>query len=1027
MIALLVAVVVQQPASPRLLDGFEMSSTWSARPADGVALTIRTDAGYRGRAMRLDFAFQAGAGYAIAHRDVAIDLPDDYELSFYIRGETPDENLEVKLIDSTGDNVWWVNRRNYAFPRTWRKITLKKRQLGFAWGPAGGGELHHAAALEFAITAGSGGRGTVWIDELTLTPRAPEAGDPGPPRVRASSAAPGSPPSAVLDGDSARAWRSGTGDAQWLVVDFRRPREYGGLVLFWDTRDYATQYSVQVSDDGRRWDTLHGVSGGNGGRDYIALPETESRYLRLSLRESSRGRGYRLRSLTIEPLEFGATPNDFFRSVARAAPHGVYPKYFTDRQSYWTVVGASGGTSQALLNEEGLLEAGPRVFSIEPFLLVDGSLVTWSDVTIDQGLASGDLPVPWVRWRHDDVTLTVTAFVAGPPEAFVLYATYRVENAGVAPRAARLYLAVRPFQVNPPWQFLGTPGGVGTIHALAYDGRVVRVDRGATVVPLDRPSGFGAATFDEGEVVSEYLERGVVPWRRAVRDPAGYAAGALVYELTLLPGASREIALGVPLATGSRTAPRARLAAERTATEDQWRAALNRVSVSLPTETGKDLASALRTTLAYLLIERDGPALRPGTRSYARAWIRDGALISRALLQLGHSAEVRDFITWYARRQYANGKVPCCVDARGSDPVPEHDSNGEFLYLIAEYGRFTGDTALVREMWPRVDRAVAYLDSLRHAPAEVPFRGLLPPSISHEGYSAKPMHSYWDDFWALRGFKDAAVIAGWLGQGDSAARYTAVRDSFRVDVLTSLGESMAAHHIEYLPGAADLGDFDATSTAIALAPVDELAHLPREAVRRTFDRYYDNFVARRGLPGTAPSPWDSYTPYEMRVAGTFVRLGQPDRARELLAYFLGDRRPRAWNEWGEVVWRDAASPKFVGDMPHAWVGAEFIRSVLDLFAYERESDSSLVVGAGLAPEWVTTPPGMSVHGLRTVYGTLDLSASGDSDSVVVWVGGTLRVPPGGVIVSSPVDPTQTTTVRALPAELTFRRRPTTVR
>jgi len=90
-------------------------------------------------------------------------------------------------------------------------------------------------------------------------------------------------------------------------------------------------------------------------------------------------------------------------------------------------------------------------------------------------------------------------------------------------------------------------------------------------------------------------------------------------------------------------------------------------------------------------------------------------------------------------------------------------------------------------MWPRVARAVAYLDSLRHTPAEAPFRGLLPPSISHEGYSAKPMHSYWDDFWALRGFKDAAVIAGWLGQRDSAARYAAVRDSFRVDVLTSLG------------------------------------------------------------------------------------------------------------------------------------------------------------------------------------------------------------------------------------------------
>ncbi len=1017
MIALFLALAVQQPPSPRVLDAFETVGAWSAHPADGVEMTIALDAGYRGRALRLDFAFRAGAGYAVAHRDIPIDLPDDYELSFYVRGETPDENLEVKLIDSTGDNVWWVNKRNYAFPRSWRKVTIKKRQIAFAWGPAGGGELRHAAALEFAITAGGGRRGTVWIDELTLTPRRPGPRDPGPPLVRASSAAPGSPLGAVPNGDSTRAWHSGPGDAQWLTLDFRRPREYGGLVLSWDARDYATWYLVQASDDGRRWDTMHTVSGGNGGRDYIALPETESRYLRLSLHKSSRGRGYRLLDLTVEPLEFAATPNDFFASVAKGARPGTYPKYFTNRQSYWTVIGASGGTQQALLNEEGMLEAGPRAFSLEPFLWVDSALVSWNDVTLEQGLVSGDLPIPWVRWRRGDLTLTVTGFVAGPPNAAVLYATYRVENLGPASRAARLDIAVRPFQVNPPWQFLGVPGGVGAIHALAYDGQVVRVDGRATVVPLDRPSGFGAATFDEGEVVSEYLAHGVLPARHVATDSAGYATGALAYDLSIPAGGARETTLGVSFASGSPTLLGARTSAALASTEAEWREAFDRARLSLPTELGMALTSTLRTTLAYLLIERDGSALRPGTRSYGRAWIRDGALIARALLQLGHADEVRDFIRWYAGHQYANGKLPCCVDARGSDPVPEHDSNGEFLYLVAEYGRFTGDSALVREMWPRVSSAVAYLDSLRHTPAETRFRGLLPPSISHEGYSAKPMHSYWDDFWALRGFKDAAQLAEWLGERDSAARYAAVRDSFRTDLLASLHASMASHQIDYLPGAADLGDFDATSTAIALAPVDELSHLPPDAVRRTFDRYYKEFLARR----TGTTAWDAYTPYEMRVAGAFVRLGQPERSRDLLEYFLADRRPRAWNEWGEVVWRDRAAPKFIGDMPHAWIGAEFIRSMLDLFAYERESDSSLVIGAGIAPEWVTTAPGVVVHGLRTAYGSLDLSARGDSDSVVVHLNGTMRAPAGGLVVHSPLDG-RTTTVRALPADITFRYR-----
>ena len=34
----------------------------------------------------------------------------------------------------------------------------------------------------------------------------------------------------------------------------------------------------------------------------------------------------------------------------------------------------------------------------------------------------------------------------------------------------------------------------------------------------------------------------------------------------------------------------------------------------------------------------------------------------------------------------------------------------------------------------------------------------MPASISHEGYSAKPQYSLWDDFWALRGYRDATEM-----------------------------------------------------------------------------------------------------------------------------------------------------------------------------------------------------------------------------------------------------------------------------
>ena len=119
------------------------------------------------------------------------------------------------------------------------------------------------------------------------------------------------------------------------------------------------------------------------------------------------------------------------------------------------------------------------------------------------------------------------------------------------------------------------------------------------------------------------------------------------------------------------------------------------------------ITQTLRANLAYILINRDGPG-HPARLPLLRALVdpRRLADFDRAAA-LGHADEVRDFIDWYAPFQFANGKVPCCVDSRGADPVPENDSHGEFIYLVAEYYRHTRDRALARaDVAARAARAV---------------------------------------------------------------------------------------------------------------------------------------------------------------------------------------------------------------------------------------------------------------------------------------------------------------------------------
>lgn len=1010
LIALMVLMPGEKAAAQGtlLLDDFEELKGWNAAASEGASLEIAQDTGHSGMGMRLDFAFKAGGGYIIARKDFSLPLPENYAFTYYMRAEAPSNNFEFKLIDPSGQNVWRHTMRDFSFPPDWRLVTVKNQHLKFAWGPAGGGVIKHVGTLEFAISVGTGGRGSVWIDELRFKEREPLGPYTLTPVVRSSTFTEGHKPQLALDQDPTTRWKSGLlSESQWLLIDFLKRREYGGLVIDWDREDYATAYEVQISDDGEDWELAYAVAAGNGGRDYISMPDTESRYLRLDLSRSSRGQGYGILSLTVKPFEFSASPNHFFEAIAREAPRGTYPKYWVGEQSYWTVVGVDGDDKEGLLNEEGMLEVDKGAFSIEPFLYAGGDLIPWSEVEVVQELERGYLPIPSVTWRHHKLVLKITAFAAGRPGASTLYARYRVENTGPDPQHVTLFLAVRPFQVNPPWQSLNMVGGTALIRELAYAGHTVWVNRDKAVVSLMAPHRFGAVSFDQGPI-TDHLRAGKLPEQAQVSDSFGHASGALEYGLDLLPGAAQEVYLAIPFhepkleeAAGEDLGQRQLEEAIR-----YWEAKLDRADIRLLPEA-QQITQTLKSTLAYILINRDGPAIQPGSRCYARSWIRDGALTSAALLGMGYTEEVHDFIRWYAGFQFADGKVPCCVDQRGPDPVPEHDSNGEFIYAVMEYYRYTRDAGFLTEMWPHVVKAVEYIESLLRQRLTEAFRipeklavfGLVPESISHEGYASHPVHSYWDNFFVLRGLKDAAAMAVVLGDEEHATHFAKLRDAFRSNLYASISRALAGHGIDYIPGSVDLGDFDPTSTAIALTPGGELQNLPEPALTRTFEKYKAYFLQRQ----RGEIPWEAYTPYELRNVGALIRLGQRGFALEALNFFLADQRPRAWNQWPEIVWRDPTVPEFIGDMPHTWVGSGFILSMRSLFAFEREADQALVIAAGLPREWVERETGVTVKRLPTYYGTLNYSLRSDGPGGLrLSLSGDLVLPPGKIVVKPPL-------------------------
>ena len=1008
--------------SPRVLDPFETLTPWAADASTDVSSALSAVDGHDGRAMRLAYDFNGRSGYAFAARAIDLDVPDNYEISFWLRGQMQPNTLEIKFVDASGDNVHWRQIRGFQANAEWTLYTIKKRQIGRAWGPNPDHVFRGAERMEFVVTAGEGGAGWIEVDELELRELPPEPSVPPRPLASASSEAGLNVAARAVDDDPATAWRSAGAGDQSLTLDLGHEREFGGVTLRWAERAAASAYRLQASSDEGTWRDLATVVDGDGGVDWLRTPEASARWLRLELRSPVPAVGedrptgaYALNSLEIETLSFGESPTSFVRALASESRRGLYPRGFVGEQPYWTLVGVDGGGESGLMGENGTLELRRGGPSIEPFVLDNGRLVTWTDVNVSQSLQDGDLPIPTVTWGFDDWTLAITAFAEGTPEQVQLYGQYVLTNTSNRPTTLTLALMARPFQVNGPSQFLAIPGGVGPIEQIDWNGSTLVLNDAIRISSLVTPDGLVMSRFAAGADPQSLLAR-----TDRLRDPAeahvdsdssALMAGALLYDVTLQPGEARTFGLVARLAgptpdlapatdvAGTLDAARSRVAAG-------WREKLDRFDLTLPVGQQR-IEDVMRSSLAHMLMSRQGPILQPGTRSYNRSWIRDGAMMAEGLNRLGHADLSADYLRWYAPFVFDNGKVPCCVDFRGADPVPENDSHGEFVFLAAETWRYTREEALLREVWPQVAGAIAYMDGLRATTRTAEYQtaetrhlfGLLPPTISHEGYSDKIAYSYWDNFWGLLGYRDAAFIADVLGETAAAVRIRGAEAEFKADVMAAIPATARFQGIDWIAGAADRGDFDATSTTIALSPGGLIEDLPQELLTRTFDKWWDNFIARQ----ENREAWKDYTPYELRNVGALVRLGRRGDALRALDFYFADMRPRAWNGWAEVVGRDAREPRFIGDMPHAWISSDFIRSTLDLLVYERDRDHALVLAAGVPTEWLAGE-GVGVTGVRTAYGPLIYNLRQTRDGYLLTLDGQVS-PPGGFVLQWPAGET----------------------
>jgi hypothetical protein len=390
-------------------------------------------------------------------------------------------------------------------------------------------------------------------------------------------------------------------------------------------------------------------------------------------------------------------------------------------------------------------------------------------------------------------------------------------------------------------------------------------------------------------------------------------------------------------------------------------------------------AESLDAQVAHLMMGLVGRETRPGDpTNYPLAWLRDGAYAVVALARAGQLDVARQLSYSLAENDFFGGFGP------------EADAPGLALWAIEEVSVQVRDHEFDEWLWPHVFRKAEFILEMLDAkqPIRKAVRGPIVPrhrndpdlslicDPARDGLIVGRMDWHRPLLFVnavnYRGLLSAAALAERQDHRGEAARWRERAAQLQRAWVAAFKPPASENERTYTSG---------------LWPT-WVASPHRDAFRQGLEDRWSKLRTAEGSFRETPL----WTYFEIADTHQWLFLGQPERAWKTLHYFWnGQVSPGLYTWWegeGEEntfgLWeqvRGWVNPPHV--TPHYWTAAEMLLLQLDMLAYvdESASEQTLVIGAGVSPEWVSRP--MSVRGVSTRLGDVDWKWDGSTMQVTV--------------------------------------------
>jgi hypothetical protein len=566
-------------------------------------------------------------------------------------------------------------------------------------------------------------------------------------------------------------------------------------------------------------------------------------------------------------------------------------------QRNWVAIGFPGRAIEASIDMAGGLMVFPGSYTIEFATLENGRLLRPQSGSADVKL---ELKAPHriiCKWRSIAIEYTATA------------TGIEFRASGTKP----LLLSVRPFNFEGP----------ALLYKLHYNEKKKQLTGDAELAFEKAPDHSLVSDLQNGDALRRIVPRvrrlrqkqSQVRAGHDVKDSFGLTTAAFYFaaadrcEGTI----TDNVAHSIPPALAGKSA--------RDIEEIYFTETL---TANLPKGYGDWLEHAKN----HMITLWDYDSIKPGSYTYHHFWIRDAVIMMYALLLMGAKKAVRPIIERFANMVKPSGLF--------ESQTGEWDANGQALWILAQYVRFTHDTAVITQLKGQIEKMIGWIEKTagQHG-------GVLPPGFSAEHLGPADWY-LWDNFWTLGGLKQITPFLKQIGLEERAEKlYTRVAGS----VNRYLSE------YSYIPAALGRGKDAGMIGSIAAAYPLQIAEFSDERMLRTLSLIKENYF----FDGCffQENIHSGLNPYlTLQMAESYLYFGRTNEARRILRSIF--QKAQKCYTFPEAIHVRTAGG-CMGDGFHGWASAEAIIMIRNLVLREitlSDGRQAVIWLSGFRDKWL---------------------------------------------------------------------------